>query len=209
MQVVLDKVGKRYNRNWVFKDLSYQFSNGKSYAVIGANGSGKSTLIQIISGYLSTSQGEIKYLNETDDILVEDIFNKIGLAAPYVDLLEDLTLSEAIKFHFQFKNCLSDIVIESIPELIGLTREQDKMLKDFSSGMKQRTRLAFAFFSDAPIILLDEPTTNLDETGVAWYKQLVDTYLNDRLLIVSSNQKREYDFCDEVLNMEDWNGDAK
>lgn len=204
MKVILDKAGKRYNYEWVFRAISFQFQPGNSYAIVGPNGSGKSTLLQIIAGNLSPSEGKVSYFRKEKQMDVENIFNHLSFSAPYLELIEEFSLTEIISFHSQFKPLINSITNEKLIEILGMEKAKDKMLKNFSSGMKQRVKLALAVFSDVPLVLLDEPATNLDEQGMAWYKNLVNDFLKDRLLIISSNQPNEYDFCKERLNLLDY-----
>lgn len=204
MKISLDQIGRRFNREWIFRNLSYEFESGNSYAILGANGTGKSTLLQIISGNLSSSEGNIRYLNSDIEIAQEDIFDHLTMAAPYLELIEEFTLSELLDFHFRFKNYRKGIDKPALIELLGLKSSEFKALKNFSSGMKQRVKLALAFGSDTEIILLDEPTSNLDKQGSAWYLNLVSEFSRDRLLIVCSNQEEEYGFCTSFLNVTDF-----
>lgn len=204
MKVILDKVSKRYNYEWIFKAISFQFHSPNSYAVLGPNGSGKSTLLQIISGNLSPSEGKINYFLNEKQVENEKIFNHLGFAAPYIELVEEFSLKEMISFHGKFKPFLPSINNAQLLQILGLEKSAEKTLKNFSSGMKQRVRLAFALLSDVNMILLDEPCTNLDEQGIAWYKNLINDFTKTRLLIISSNQPTEYDTCKEFLNLMDY-----
>jgi ABC-type multidrug transport system ATPase subunit len=203
MEISLKNIGRRFNREWIFRSLSYEFSSGKKYAILGPNGSGKSTLISLILGNLSPSEGLIQYHNGKE-VPVEQIYKSLSFAAPYLDLIEDFTLEETISFHFKFKTFYPGYGFEKILDLLGLVKAQDKALKYFSSGMKQRTKLALACCTDAPILLLDEPVSNLDQQGVAWYLNLIDQFAKDKLVIIGSNQEVEYSFCDHTLQIEDF-----
>jgi ABC-type multidrug transport system ATPase subunit len=168
MNISLQNIGRRFNKQWIFKGIDFQFEQDQKYAILGPNGSGKSTLLSILLGNLSPSEGKLTYLNP-DEVKVEEIYQYISFAAPYLDLIEEFTLQETIAFHFQFKGYSEGLNAASVLELLGLQKSQDKALKHFSSGMKQRTKLALACCSNSPILLLDEPTSNLDAQGVNWY----------------------------------------
>lgn len=204
MQIVLNKISRRFNREWIFKNIDYTFSSGKSYAILGINGSGKSTLLQILSGVLTPSAGNITYQLKGKPITAESIFNELSIAAPYLELIEEFTLSEAVNFHFNFKKRLNDITDEAVIAILDMQKSRNKQLKYFSSGMKQRVKLAFAFLSSTPILLLDEPTSNLDSQGLQWYHDMIKNYTKERLVIVCSNQEEEYNFCDEQLLIADY-----
>jgi len=197
MKISLQNLGKRFNREWIFRHFNYEFISPKSYAITGPNGSGKSTLLQIIGGASTLSEGKVLYENVKD----EDVYKHISIAAPYLELVEEMTLTEFLHFHSELKPWLPAFATEKIISLTELEKAANKQIRYFSSGMKQRVKLAQAIFSDVPVVLLDEPTTNLDEDGISLYKNLVDNYCKERLLIISSNDKQEYDFCDEVIDM--------
>jgi ABC-type multidrug transport system ATPase subunit len=201
MRINLTKLGKRFNHDWIFRNLDFQFEEGKHYAVTGPNGSGKSTLLQIISGASAISEGTITYFENGKPFLPEKVFQKISLAAPYLDLVEEMTLIEFFTFHQNMKGWLPGLEVREIISLSSLANATHKQIRYYSSGMKQRVKLAQAILSNTPIVLLDEPLTNLDEEGVSLYYFLVEKYCSDRLLIVSSNDKKEYIFCDDILDV--------
>lgn len=204
MKITLENIGRRFNREWIFRDINYTFHQGSSYAILGANGSGKSTLLSVIAGSLTPSQGQIFYEEKGEKMDVEDVFVKLSLAAPYLELIEEYTLLEIIDFHFKFKSYQKGLKSSDIMDLLGLEKSKNKALKFFSSGMKQRTKLALAFCSDTPILLLDEPTSNLDQKGVDWYYELISRFTSDRMLIICSNQQHEYHFCQQQIVVSDY-----
>lgn len=203
MTISLANVGRRFNQEWIFRNVDYSFLSGEKYAVLGPNGSGKSTLLSVLLGSLSPSEGAISYKSGVD-IPVEEIYKSISFAAPYLDLIEEFTLQETINFHFKFKAFYEGMNAESVLDLLGLAKSQDKALKYFSSGMKQRTKLALACCSNTPILLLDEPTSNLDKQGMGWYLELIERFSVNRTLIIGSNQESEYSFCNHFVELTDY-----
>lgn len=197
MEIILSNVGKRFNREWIFRHVDYTFVSGKKYAITGANGSGKSTLLQVIAGSLTFNEGEMSFSNNGQKGTSEHFYQSVSIAAPYLELIEEMTAMEMLGFHQQFKTLVLPAV--EILKIVGLEKAAHKQIRYFSSGMKQRLKMAQAFFSATPVLFLDEPTSNLDEEGIALYHQLVTNYTKDRLVIVSSNDKQEYDFCDAVI----------
>lgn len=204
MQITLNNVGKRFNREWIFRHCSYQFQPGRSYAITGSNGSGKSTLLQVISGSLTHNEGSIEITNGGQAIAAEQLYTNISIAAPYLELIEEMTAKEMLDFHAQFKPLIDTVSISEILKTVGLETAINKQIRYYSSGMKQRLKLAQAFFSNTSILLLDEPTTNLDADGTALYHQLINNYTQGKLVIVSSNDKQEYAFCEEVISIGDY-----
>jgi ABC-type multidrug transport system ATPase subunit len=200
VQISLQKAGKRFNKDWIFKDLDYSFEMGQHYALIGNNGSGKSTLLQTISGYATLSKGKIEW----GDYNTETIFQQISVAAPYLELIEEFTTIEQFEFHNRFKPFRKDLTIAQMIEMIGLKAATDKQIRYFSSGMKQRLKLALAIFSETPILLLDEPCSNLDKEGYALYHDLIRNYAMHKLIIIGSNDTQEYDYCTKHINLLDY-----
>jgi ABC-type multidrug transport system ATPase subunit len=199
MQITLSNTGKRFNREWIFRHCSYEFVSGKSYAITGSNGSGKSTLLQVIAGSLTHNEGTIEFNNEQRITNNEQLYSHISIAAPYLELVEEMSAGEMLEFHAQFKPLV--LPIAEALQIVGLEKATDKQIRYYSSGMKQRLKLAQAFFSNTPVLLLDEPTTNLDADGIALYHHLIDNYASGKLIIVSSNDTQEYDFCKEVIKI--------
>lgn len=200
MQISLEQACKRFNKEWIFKNLNFQFEVGMHYALVGNNGSGKSTLLQIIAGYSGLTKGSISW-SPFDAI---NIYEQISFAAPYLELVEEFTATEQFEFQAQFKPIQKDLSAEKILELIGLKNAAHKQIRYYSSGMKQRLKLALAIFSDCPILLLDEPCSNLDKEGYALYDTLIKEYAMHKLIIVGSNDPAEYHFCKEQVNLMDY-----
>ena len=211
MNLKLQNLGKRFNRHWIFRKINFTFQSGNAYAITGANGSGKSTLLQIIAGAMQHSEGNISLVNGQRSTVngqwsTENYYQHISIAAPYLELVEELTLKEFLAFHFQFKPIFPGHTIESVINYISLADAADKQIRYYSSGMKQRVKLAQAIFSNTAVVLLDEPTTNLDVTGISLYLDLVQQFCKNRLLIVCSNDENEISFCKERLYVGDFKG---
>lgn len=204
MKIILTNAGKRYNRDWVFRNLNYTFYDSSSYAITGANGSGKSTLLQTLGAAIILNEGKGEWIKQEKSIAAEDIFKYVSICAPYLELVEEFTLEEFLTFHQSFKPFIPGKTINGIISEIGLDKARGKRINQFSSGMKQRVKLAQCLFSNTPLILLDEPCTNLDQQGIDLYHHLIASYANDRLVIVSSNDQVEYSFCKNVLNIMDY-----
>lgn len=201
MKIKLSGAGKRFNREWIFRKANLEFNTGGSYAVTGPNGSGKSTLLQCLGGMLQPSEGHISYELNGASIEPEQAYKQVSFCAPYMELIEEMTLSEFLQFHEQFKPLLEGHSVKTIIHTIGLEAAAGKQIRYYSSGMKQRVKLAQAFFSRTGALLLDEPCSNLDAKGIDLYHQLVKDYTSNRLLVVCSNDPVEYSFCKEVVSI--------
>lgn len=205
MQIQLQHIGKRFRFDWVFRNIDYTFKTGQQYAILGPNGSGKSTLMKVLSGHLTPSKGTIDFWDAAQKkIDKDDVYKRLSYAAPYIELIEEFSLTEALRFHQQFKPFREGLQVEDLINLLGFQHSKNKEVRFFSSGMKQRLKLVLALCSDTDFVLLDEPTTNLDRQGVDWYLSLVERYVGQRLVIVASNVEEDYGFCNSTLNILDY-----
>jgi ABC-type multidrug transport system ATPase subunit len=198
-------IGKRFNREWIFKKFNHQFFPGRTYAITGPNGSGKSTLLSLISGQMPPSEGSIEYFSETgQEIPAEDVYKHMAIAAPYMDLIEEFTLEEHLDFHFRLKPPRPGLSTREAVKLMYLENARDKYIHNFSSGMKQRVRLALALFSNCQVLLLDEPASNLDNRAYDWYRSELGKVPKECLVIIASNNTWEYPENSEILDIMDF-----
>lgn len=205
LQLSLNGVGKRYNRDWIFRNIKKDFHQGKSYAILGSNGAGKSTYIQLLAGNITPNEGELSHLLDEVALEPDQVYQYVALAAPYLDLVTEFTLLEQVSFHFNFKRLPKGIEKDELPGIMNLEREKNKPLKQFSSGMLQRVKLGLAILSDCPILLLDEPASNLDRASIKWYMELLDSYASQKLVVICSNSRQEeYEFCQQELFIDNY-----
>lgn len=201
MQIKLENLSKKYRNEWIFRQLTHSFTDCSSTAITGSNGSGKSTLLQVISGILPASSGSITYTKNNQNIEPDTLYKDIALCTPILELVEEFTLVEQIKFHFNLKPASKYEGISAFLAYLNLEKSKDKQLKYFSSGMKQKLKLALSFMSDASILLLDEPTTNLDEANKIWYQAQIESIKGGKTIIIASNEPAEYKFVDQVIDI--------
>jgi len=204
MEIITENLGKKFRNEWIFKSVNLHFQVGASYTFTGSNGSGKSTFLQILSGFIPASEGKILASKNQQTLELEHLYSEISMAAPYLELIEEFTLEELLQFHIQFKPLIQSYSIKDFIEFIELPKAKQKAIKHFSSGMKQRVKLGLAFWSDTPIIMLDEPSSNLDAKATSWYLENVQKYAQNRMLFICSNQPNEYEFCPNVYNIQDY-----
>lgn len=192
MKISVETLGKRFNREWIFRNLTYTFEGGTTYAVVGPNGSGKSTLLQVLWGQMPPSTGMVSYVLKQKKIALEEVYQSLAIATPYMDLIEEFTAKEMVDFHFKFKKSREGKSSEEILDCLELSHASNKRLSNFSSGMRQRMKLGLAFYSEVPIVFLDEPSTNLDKKSIQWYHTELLKLPKDCLLFIASNQEHEY-----------------
>lgn len=193
-------IGKKFFRSWILKDISFELNTGDHLLIKGANGSGKSTLLRIISGQLAPTEGEINLARNHENIHPVEWYQHLAWTGPYVDLHADLTLEEQVKLHFKFKKC----TLTSPNDVIGklnLEKHRKKLLSSFSSGMLQRLKVGLAVFTDSPLLLLDEPGTNLDEDNHKFVLDLVKEDMNKRITVVVSNQPTDFAAFENELTL--------
>jgi ABC-type multidrug transport system ATPase subunit len=192
MKIITKNLSKRFNREWIFKELTFEFSSPTVYAIVGPNGSGKSTLLQVLWGQMLPSLGTVAYEKEGKEIPPDEIFKHLSIATPYMDLIDEFTLTEMINFHFKFKQPRNNKTVEELIEIFELPRAKDKAISNFSSGMRQRLKLGLALYSKADLLFLDEPTTNLDSKSIEWYTNHRNQLPPETLVFIASNQFHEY-----------------
>jgi ABC-type multidrug transport system ATPase subunit len=205
IQVSIDKLGKRHQNQWIFREVNFNFSGTDKIAIVGFNGSGKSTLLQIISGFQNCSEGKILITENNINIDDNHRYKYFSIGAPYIDIPEELNVTEFINFFAPIKPLKDEIDSSNFAALAQLENTKNKSIKHFSSGMKQRVKLAFAILSKAPVLLLDEPLSNLDSIGEKWYHDLINQYAKDKLVFVASNNiPAEISFCNQTININDY-----
>jgi ABC-2 type transport system ATP-binding protein len=199
LQLIATNIAKRYNQQWIFKAFSASYTQQDKVAIIGHNGSGKSTLLQILAGYVQATQGTMQ-LSVNDKLITKDLhFKYLAYCSPAMELIEDFSLVEFLDFHYKHKHAL--IGVQETINLLGLQQAAHKRLAYFSSGMRQRVKLAQALCVNTPMVFLDEPTSNLDENGIKLYNLLLQQFATNKLLLISSNNKDEYAMCSTIVDI--------
>lgn len=205
IRIQLQSAGKKFQKQWVFRKLDLQLSGAEKLAITGENGSGKSTLLQIISGFQTLSEGSIQFYAGEHLIDPDNWYTHLSYAAPYLDVPEEYNLAELISFYASLKPFQNDLKKEQIMEIMQLSTSDQKAIKHFSSGMKQRLKLSLAILSKAPVLLLDEPLSNLDKNGHRWYQELIQRFALHKTILVCSNQiEEEISFCTSSINIHDF-----
>lgn len=204
MEIKAEKLGKKFQNEWIFRNFSYQFKTGQAYAIIGPNGSGKSTLMQALSGYIPCNEGLINFTTLEKKVIEEvKMFQHIAFCSPFLELIEEFTLAESFKFHQKLKSLIIENEIDFF-EKIGLKNQEQKQIKHFSSGMKQKLKLGFCLFSKAEILFLDEPTTNLDIATKNWYQSVLQEIAANKIIIIGSNDPFEYQITQNYIQISDF-----
>ncbi len=200
-EIVTTDISKRYGYQWIIKDFNHRFLSEDICGISGSNGSGKSTLIKILSGFLTPTSGKVDFVLNDIKYTNDQIFQHLSLAAPYTDLINEYTLQENFIFHSKFKPLVGNIDFKSFEAKIQLKGHGQKTLQHFSSGMKQKIQLALAVMSNTNILLLDEPTSFLDNHAKKWFSELLVEYCAYKLVIIASNDTYDLDLCKTVVSL--------
>lgn len=203
MKIEASNIGKRFNRDWIFKNISISIESCSTLAITGANGSGKSTLLHVLSSLTVPTIGTVSFFADSNKMDDSELYKHISYVSPYQEIIEEMTLTELLLFHQSFKQ-ISIKESTAFASYCGINKGQNKEIRYFSSGMKQRVKLGLALLSDTPLLFLDEPTSNLDEQGNNWYLSEVTKLLGKKTIVVASNIPEEYGFTTNVLRISDF-----
>jgi len=197
-------IRKSFGRLLVFDSINFELINGSSLAIAGKNGSGKSTLVKIIAGLLSPSSGEVIYQVDGREIDKLDWFKFVGFVAPYLQLYDEFTGYENLEILAKIRGLKSyEAKIKNVLERVNLYSRRDDLVRGYSSGMKQRLKYACALLHDPIVLILDEPTSNLDSEGVEMVWAIAEEQKKNGILIVATNEPEELKMCDEVINLDE------
>lgn len=202
MEVHLQNLSKRFNNaKWILKDLNFKFVSGRHYGISGPNGTGKSTLISLIAGLSMPTKGEVVY-KKNEEVIEPTMWHRyFSMAAPYAELFDYFTIEEMIEFHHSFKPWKNQLNNREILELTKFKDHKDKLVKQLSSGMKQRLKLGLAILTDSSLLILDEPLTNLDTTYQIWYRDLLRQFSTNQCVIIASNDRSDFENLHEIIQL--------
>lgn len=209
MTIQLSDIGKRFGKQWLFRNFNAEYTIGDRIGISGINGSGKSTLLQLIAGISLPTEGKLEYKDiDGASIDLNNLAGRLALISPYMDLPEQLTLSELYHFHASFTPFQDGIDLQKFQEITLLENKENSLVKSFSSGMKQRLKLGLCFLSQVKILMLDEPCSNLDHAGKSLYLRFLEEYSKDRIIFIASNEEdTELKDCNLRINLMDFKKD--
>jgi len=202
--IAVTNVGKEFNRRSIFSNISFNLTAPASLAITGRNGTGKSTLLKILAGLLIPTKGIVKYFRDGNAADIEHFKDYLGFVSPYLNLYDEFTAVENLLILGRMRNS-KQIKKDQVMELLsnwGLFERKADLVGTYSSGMKQRLKYAFALMHTPPLLLLDEPTSNLDEEGVAIVNQFIKCQKQNGILILATNTREESLWCDQQLSLE-------
>ena len=198
-----ESISKNFGRRVIFKNLSFQFDTNGVYGISGPNGSGKSTLIKIVAGINSPSSGKINHKENQKEIVPEKLHNYLGFVSPYLVLYEEFSAWENLEQFAKIRNVkFNKEKIELLLNDFLIYDRKDDLVKTYSSGMKQRMKFIFALMHSPKLILLDEPTSNLDDEGKNTVYKIIKREAEENIVIVASNEKTDLALCSETIMLE-------
>jgi len=197
-----DKIAKTFNRRKIFNDISFSMKEFNSLAITGRNGSGKSTLLKILAGVLSPTKGEMDLVIEGRVIKKENYFVHLGLVSPYLQLYDEFTGWENLDFFRKVRGLdTADEYLSELLSRLNISERKNDFVRTYSSGMKQRLKYAFALIHRPRILLLDEPTSNLDDEGISTIYQIMEEQKKTGILIVATNDKEDIKKCEQIIDL--------
>ena len=197
MKLIVENIGMKFGEKRIFQNINFELSPGKSAAIVGPNGSGKTTLVRIISGLLRPTIGKVKYIEDNEHIAVQNFHKDLGLVGPYLQLYEELTAKENLTFFAKIKRISHpEEKIKSLMERMNLTGREDDQVKTYSSGMRQRLKYIFALLGDPKILILDEPTSNLDSDGIDRVYTIMNEQKEKNILLIATNDQSDLKYGD-------------
>jgi len=201
--VELNNLIKYFGRRLIFDGINFSFSSQHIYGISGPNGSGKSTLVKIIANLISPTRGKVIHKNNLKEVESIKLHDHIGFVSPYLFLYDEFTAEENL-LHFSnirgisFDKERSDYLLN---ELKLIDRKND-LVRGYSSGMKQRLKFIFALLHQPSLIILDEPTSNLDNLGKEKVYELIKKEAENNLVIIASNEDSDIALCSQVIELE-------
>jgi heme exporter protein A len=200
MELKAEGLGKEFGEKKIFRDIGFHLHDGQSLAITGPNGSGKTTLIKILCGLIRPSTGSLKYCRSGSEMGADQIFPAIGLVGPYLELYEELTARENIRFFIRMRNLHGmDDKIAGLFRLFNLSGREDDIVRTYSSGMRQRLKYITAVMHDPEVLFLDEPTSNLDSQGIACVYEVMERQKKERILIIATNDREDLKYGDQQI----------
>lgn len=205
-EISCENLYKSFSGIPVFRKLSFRLSATQSLSITGRNGSGKSTLIKIIANLIHPTKGRISILQNDSAIPDEKRFLKTGLISPYLNLYDELTGYENLAFFYKLRSKSNDLdeKVGLVLERTGLNEKRNELVKNYSSGMKQKLKIAFAIMTQPEILLMDEPRMNLDKHGIDLIQSISDEQKSRGILIIATNEESDKKLCDNSVNIEDY-----
>ncbi len=204
-KIEIQNLVKFFGRRLIFQGIDFSFTSGNVYGISGPNGSGKSTIVKIIAGLISPTRGQVIHIYNEKKLNADQLHEQLGFVSPYLVLYDEFTAEENLEFSAKIRGLSFNP--ENSNQLLqdfGLEKRKNDLVRAYSSGMKQRLKFAFALLHQPKFLILDEPTSNLDNDGKERVYKMIEKEKKDKLIIVASNEEADLALCSSVLNLNDF-----
>lgn len=201
LSLQIAQLAHEYDEREVFRCVDFTY-DGACLAVTGPNGSGKSTLLRIIAGILTPAYGEVKISMDGSLIARDSLRNITGMVAPDICLYSELTTKENLEFLLKVRSCrTSKNRISEVIELVGLENRANDPVRELSTGLRQRANFAAALVHKPNLLLLDEPSSNLDDDGIKMVYSVIEMQREFGMVVLATNSPAEAEIADMRLDI--------
>jgi ABC-type multidrug transport system ATPase subunit len=209
MDLSIQKLSKAFNQRLVFHELTFIIPSGARVSISGPNGSGKSTLLKILSGGMLPTAGRVHFTLQGVDVPEDELYKHVHFVAPYNTVIEELTLPELFDMHQRLGLLSSFRNYKEWVHCLEYPFHPVRPIKTYSSGMKQRVKLGLVMLDNRPLILLDEPGSNLDAQGKTWFYALVARLDPSQTLVIATNEESEKELCTTGIEINSYEGKGR
>lgn len=197
------RIKKSFGGRTIFSDVNFELASHEGVGIVGKNGAGKSTLAKIVAALLSPTEGEIDFEVSGEKVARWRQYEFVGFVAPYLQLYEEFSAWDNLDIFRRIRGLpVSDEHILNLLERVGLAQWKSDNVRTYSSGMKQRLKYASALVHEPPLLILDEPRSNLDSEGIEIVNEIMEKQIDRGILVVATNEKEDLQSCQQIIDLE-------
>jgi heme exporter protein A len=202
LTVTAEGLARVFNRRKIFHGISFTIDPGKVLVITGRNGSGKSTLVKILTQLLSPSAGGVSYRDGGRELEERERLDAVGLVSPYLQLYDEFSARENLHLAVAMRGGSADERrVTELLDRVALGPRGDDPVGAYSSGMKQRAKYALALVHRPPLLVLDEPMSNLDAEGMEIVRGIMEEQRASGSLVVATNDLTDVAHYDERVDL--------
>ena len=203
LAIKVESLKKNFGERKVISSLNLEISQGESVAITGPNGSGKTTLLKLLLALLRPSSGKVTYFDNDRVLPREELRQRISFVAPYLSLYDQLSAEENLQFFTAVRGGnITGKEIDSLLHRVGLEGRGMDLVLEYSTGMKQRLKYAVALSNKPDFLLIDEPSSGLDDSGKAMMTALIEEQRAGSIIIIATNEKEEYSLASQQCRLD-------
>lgn len=206
--LTIDSITKTFGRRLIFKNVSLDCEENGIWGIAGPNGSGKSTFVKCLCGIISPTRGKVVHSLNNKEIEPEKLHNHIGFVSPYLVLYDEFSAEENLQYFAEIRGVKynKEKIDYLLNEFLLYDRKND-FVKAYSSGMKQRLKFIFALMHSPELVILDEPISNLDNSGKEKVYKIVNEEAKNSVIIIASNDDSDLALCSTILDLNNYKND--